>query len=95
MYSLGEEAPFLKAAMNGLDISSHPSCGLIESVPAIYQDIRLPGVSHVVDPFGGAIVGMGRFERANVVGLAVIVPSDDLNEPRAKREDLIPSMVPK
>lgn len=37
---------------------------------------------------------MRGIEGANVVRLAVIVPSDDLNEARAKCKNLIPSIIP-
>lgn len=94
MYSFGEEAPSLKAEMNGLDMSSHPSCGLFESILASERVVKRACALHVVDPFRGPVVGMGRPEGANVMRLTVIIPNYDLNEARAKRENLTPSMIP-
>ena len=37
---------------------------------------------------------MGRVQRANIVGLPIVVPSYDFEKPRGESKDLSPALVP-
>lgn len=49
---------------------------------------------HIVDPFGSTIIVMHGRERTDVVGLAIVIPSDDFNKSGTKRKNFVPSIVP-
>lgn len=88
----------MNAAINGLDMSSQPSCGLAEesrisNVRDLFKKVGQT-ISHIIDPFGCPIVGMRRLERANIVGFSIIVPGDNLNEARTKFENFAPPVIP-
>lgn len=81
--------------MNGLAMSSQPPRGLLARQSYRSRTIsRIQEHLHVICPLGIAIVNMGRPQRPDIVRLAVVVPSDDLEEPRTKSKDLVPAVVP-
>lgn len=47
---------------------------------------------HVIDPFGVTVVKVRRLERTDVVRLAIVVPSNNLNHGESLLEDLIPAV---
>ena len=74
----------------------HPATVRPIPMSAILFKSREPlhGYLHVICPLGIAIVKMWRLQRADVMRLAVVVPGDDLQEPRFEAEDLIPAIIP-
>lgn len=58
--------------------------GLGEVEPAV--------VRHVIGPLGRAVVGVLGLERANVVGLAIVVPGKDLDHGEALLQDFVPAV---
>lgn len=70
MYLFGDFAPSLKAAMNGFEISNHPSWGLDYFNHQTIIEIGTRGrkfISHVIDPSRRAVIGMGRFQWSDIV----------------------------
>lgn len=79
--------------MKGLDISSHPLCGLKEAVSAIPGNKSYNHL-HIHHPFGGTIICVRRGQWSDVVGLSVVIPGDYLNEPWPEIQNLLPSVIP-
>lgn len=49
---------------------------------------------HVHNPLGSSVISMRGGQWSNIMGLSIVVPGDQLNEPGAESQDVFPSVIP-